>query len=131
TKLRGFSGPASGFTVGFIGGAIGGFTAFPGAAVVVWTGLRDLPKSINRGIVQPYILVTQVMSLAYNAYVYPNSFTHRFWLLLAVTMPIVLPGTFGGVMLYRHISDVNFKRVSFLLLGLSGLTLLLRVFKIL
>lgn len=43
-RLRGFDGPVTGAIVGFIGGAFGGFTAFPGAAVVVWAGLRDLPK---------------------------------------------------------------------------------------
>jgi len=37
--------------VGMAGGVIGGFTAFPGAAVVVWSGLRRLPKSESRSIV--------------------------------------------------------------------------------
>jgi hypothetical protein len=36
----------------------------------------------------------------------------------------VLPGTLGGVWLYRRISDVNFRRISFFLLGVSGVTLL-------
>jgi uncharacterized membrane protein YfcA len=117
---------ASGMTVGFIGGTVGGFTAFPGAAVVVWTGLRNLPKKMTRSIVQPYILALQVMSLATTAYAYPSIFGGRFWTLLAVTMPIVLPGTIGGVLLYRRISDINFKRISFILLGLSGAGLLLK-----
>jgi uncharacterized protein len=43
-KLHGFDGPATGAVVGLLGGVLGGFTAFPGAAVVVWTGLRDLPS---------------------------------------------------------------------------------------
>jgi hypothetical protein len=125
-KLKGFDGPGTGAFVGFLGGIVGAFTAFPGASVVVWTGLRDLPKSQNRGIVQPFILVTQVYALAYHAWQTPADFGPKFWTLLAVTIPVVLPGTFGGVMLYRRISDVNFKRVSFLLLGLSGAVLLLR-----
>jgi len=127
-KIHGFGGPAAGAAVGFVGGVIGGFTAFPGAAVVVWTGLRDLPKSQNRAIVQPYILMSQIYSLGLLAWLHPNYFSHRFWLLLAITIPAVLPGTFGGVMLYRRISDVNFKRVSFFLLGLSGLSLLLKIY---
>ncbi len=126
-KTRGVGGAASGVAVGFIGGTIGGFTAFPGAAVVVWTGLRNLPKKVSRAIVQPYILVLQIVSLATNAYTHPAIFGHRFWLLLAITLPVVLPGTFGGVMLYRRISDVNFKRISFILLGLSGVGLLVKV----
>jgi len=127
-KLHGFSGPIAGAAVGLIGGAIGGFTAFPGAAVVVWTGLRDLPKAQNRAIVQPYIIMSQVYSLGLIAWLHPSYLSHRYWLLLLITLPAVLPGTFGGVLIYRRISDVNFKRVSFFLLGLSGLSLLLKIF---
>jgi len=126
-KTKGAGGAASGMAVGFIGGTVGGFTAFPGAAVVVWTGLRNLPKRVTRAIVQPYILVLQIVSLATNAYAHPHIFGRRFWLLLAITMPVVLPGTIGGVLLYRRISDVNFKRISFILLGLSGVGLLAKV----
>ena len=126
-KIQSRDGAPSGIAVGFIGGTIGGFTAFPGAAVVVWTGLRDLPKRMTRSIVQPYILVLQIVSLATNAYVHPAVFGRRFWVLLAITLPIVLPGTLGGVSLYRRISDVNFKRLSFFLLGLSGVGLLVKV----
>jgi hypothetical protein len=128
TKIRGFDGPATGAAVGFLGGVVGGFTAFPGAAVVVWTGLRDLPKAQNRSIVQPYIIMSQVYSLGLIAWLHPSYLSHRFWLLLAITLPAVLPGTMGGVLIYRRISDVNFKRVSFFLLGLSGLSLLLKIY---
>jgi uncharacterized membrane protein YfcA len=126
-KMKGPTGSGSGIGVGFIGGTVGGFTAFPGAAVVVWTGLRNLPKQMTRAIVQPYILVLQVMSLATTAYAYPSIFARHFWILLAITMPIVLPGTIGGVFLYRRVSDVNFNRISLILLGLSGVGLLVKV----
>jgi uncharacterized membrane protein YfcA len=127
-KINGFDGPITGAIVGFIGGALGGFTAFPGAAVVVWTGLRDLPKKQNRSIVQPYIIMSQIFALILIKFLHPQYLSHKLWLLLLVTLPAVLPGTFGGVMLYRRISDVNFRRVSFILLGLSGLALLIRNF---
>jgi uncharacterized protein len=128
TKLRGFDGPVAGAGVGLLGGVVGGFTAFPGAAVVVWTGLRDVPKAQNRAIVQPYIIMSQIYSLGLIAWLHPTYLSHRFWLLLALTLPAVLPGTMGGVLIYRRISDVNFKRVSFFLLGLSGVALLLKIY---
>jgi len=127
-KINGIGGPGWGAAVGFLGGVVGGFTAFPGAAVVVWTGLRDLHKAQNRAIVQPYIIMSQIYSLGLIAWLHPSYLSHRFWLLLAVTLPAVLPGTFGGVMIYRRISDVNFKRISFFLLGLSGVSLLLKIY---
>jgi uncharacterized membrane protein YfcA len=127
-KIRGLDGPVTGAIVGFIGGAIGGFTAFPGAAVVVWTGLRDLPKAQNRAVVQPYIIMSQIFSLILVALLHPNYLSYHYWMLLLITLPAVLPGTATGVMLYRRISDVNFKRVSHLLLGLSGMALVLKIY---
>jgi uncharacterized membrane protein YfcA len=112
--------------VGALGGVIGGFTAFPGAAVVVWSRLRHLPKSESRAIVQPYILVLQLVSLAVLGLQHPETFNSTFWSLLLVTLPVVLPGTLLGVYCYRYLSDVNFRRVTFILLGVSGAGLLFK-----
>jgi hypothetical protein len=120
------SGPIASTLVGAVGGVIGGFTAFPGAAVVVWSGLRQLPKIESRAIVQPYILGMQVLSLAILAVQHPETFDHRFWTLLAISVPVVLPCTLLGVNLYRSLSDINFRRVTFALLGTSGVGLLVK-----
>ena len=110
--------------IGFFGGLIGGFTAFPAAPVVVWTGLRRLPKHEARTIVQPFILGMQIVSLLFLSLQHPQTFSPTFWMLLVVTLPVVLPGTLIGVKLYRGISDINFRKVTFLLLGVSGIGLL-------
>jgi hypothetical protein len=110
--------------VGAAGGVIGGFTAFPGATVIVWSGLRRLPKSETRSIVQPYILGLQLLSLAILAIQHPETFDATYWRLLGLMLPIVLPGTLLGVSLYKSLSDVNFRRITFMLLGTSGLGLL-------
>jgi len=112
--------------VGMLGGVIGGFTAFPGAAVVVWCGLKHLPKSESRAIVQPYILALQLVSIAMLAVRHPETFGHTYWSLFLITLPIVLPGTLLGVWLYRSLSEVNFRRVAYLLLGTSGVGLLMK-----
>jgi uncharacterized membrane protein YfcA len=125
-KIHGWDGWRSGTAVGAIGGAVGGFTAFPGSAVVVWTGLRFLPKATVRSIVQPFILALQILSLVINASLHPEVFGAQYWKLLAWTLPAVLPGTMAGVMVYRRISDVDFRRVCFILLGVSGVGLLVK-----
>lgn len=122
--LRAAQGWLAPLLVGAVGGVIGGFTAFPGAAVVVWSGLHHVPKSESRAIVQPYILGLQLLSLVILAVEHPETFDAAYWRLLVLTLPIVLPGTLLGVMLYRSLSDVNFRRVTFMLLGTSGLGLL-------
>ncbi len=126
--LKGCDGPIASLIVGFIGSAFGGFTAFPGAAVVVWLGLRGVSKERNRAIVQPYIIMSQIFSLILIATQHAEYFNHRYWVLLLWTLPAVLPGTLSGVMMYRRISDVNFRRISFMLLGLSGAALLIRIY---
>jgi uncharacterized membrane protein YfcA len=127
-KLRGCSSPAWGAAVGLLGGAIGGFTAFPGAAVVIWTGLRSLPKAQQRAIVQPYIIMSQIYSLGLVALWHPSYLSGRYWVLLALALPAVIPGTLSGLALYRRTSDLNFKRVSYLLLGVSGMSLLVKTY---
>jgi uncharacterized membrane protein YfcA len=112
--------------VGMIGGIIGGFTAFPGAAVVVWSGLRRLAKAESRSIVQPYILGLQLVSLAMLAIERPGTFSPTYWALLVITVPVVLPCTLLGVSLYKSLSDINFRRITFMLLGTSGLGLLIK-----
>lgn len=112
--------------VGAMGGVIGGFTAFPGAAVVIWSGLRRLPKSESRSIVQPYILGLQLLSLGILTIQHPETFDGTYWRLLALMLPIVLPGTLLGVSLYKSLSDINFRRITFMLLGTSGIGLLVK-----
>jgi len=112
--------------VGAAGGVIGGFTAFPGAAVVVWSGLRRLAKSESRSIVQPYILGLQLLSLGMLAIQHPGTFDGTYWRLLTLMLPVVLPGTLLGVRLYKSLSDINFRRITFMLLGTSGLGLLVK-----
>jgi len=112
--------------VGLTGGVVGGFTAFPGAAVVIWTGLVVKPKGDIRAIVQPYILVLQVAALALLAVNHPETFNSQFWGLLMITLPVVLPGTMIGIRLYRSLSEVNFKRIAFMLLGISGMGLFVK-----
>jgi uncharacterized protein len=123
-KLRGYDSHWWGTGVGFLGGVVGGFTAFPGAAVVVWTGLRGLAKAQHRAIVQPYIILSQIYSLVLVALLHPAYLNTRFWLLLVLSLPVVVPGTLTGLAIYRRTSDVNFRRISFVLLGISGVSLL-------
>ena len=112
--------------VGFVGGAIGGFTAFPGAAVVLWMGLTGAAKSAARSVVQPYILTLQVYALVTLAVLEPGTFDAGFWHLLALLLPAVLPYTWAGVSVYRGFSDVQARRLTVFLLGGSGVGLLLR-----
>lgn len=110
--------------VGAAGGLVGGFSAFPGSMPVVYLGLCGAGKSATRGVVQPYILTLQLISLGLLAIADIGIFNARFWVLWAMTMPAVLLGTSAGVALYRRLNDVNFHRAVLVLLVISGTSLL-------
>jgi uncharacterized membrane protein YfcA len=125
-KVHGFGGPGTGAVVGALGGAIGGFTAFPGLTVVIWTGLRDMSKAASRAIVQPFILTLQIVSLITNGLQHPKNFGPPFWIMLALSIPVVLPGTLTGIWLYHRVSEENFKRACYILLAIAGVGLVIK-----
>ena len=126
------TGPAPSIAVGFVGGVIGGFTAFPGCAVVIWAVLTGMPKREQRGILQPYILCMQLLALSILALtpfrLSPTgaSMVPPFWMLFLIMLPFVLGCTALGVRTFRKLSDFNFKQVTLGLLGLSGVALMMK-----
>jgi hypothetical protein len=67
-----------------------------------------------------------MVSIAMLAFQHPETFGPTYWSLLAITAPVVLPCTLLGVYLYRLLSDVNFRRIAYVLLGTSGVGLLVK-----
>lgn len=116
----------SALAVGGIGGVLGGVTAFPGAAVVIWTGISKMPKTETRAIMQPYILIMQILSLLILAVFKPSAFGAEFWTLFLLLLPVVLPCTLIGTKLYKKVSDFNFRRIAFILLGASGMGIFIK-----
>jgi uncharacterized membrane protein YfcA len=108
---------------GLIGGVTGGAIAFPGAAPAIWCGLRGLSKDVQRGIVQPFILVMQIATLAYFSRLgILTSSTIASYLVCA---PAVLFGTWLGLRLFDRIDDAAFRRVVLIFLIVSGASLVL------
>jgi uncharacterized protein len=109
--------------VGFFGGLIGGFTAMPGAAPTIWCTLCGMPKDEQRGIVQPYIMVTQCIAIAL---LLGSGGFHRATLFDALmSLPALAAGTAIGIYLFRKASATSYRRVvlSILLAGGIGLVI--------
>jgi uncharacterized membrane protein YfcA len=107
--------------VGFGGGLIGGLTAMPGALPAIWCDLHGLPKGEQRGVVQPFILVMQLVALAL---LIPGIDWRSDMLFhLAVCTPALAAGTAAGVKLFGRIDDSMFRRVVLTMLLLSGITM--------
>jgi uncharacterized membrane protein YfcA len=103
---------------GFGGGVTGGALAFPGAAPTIWCSLRGLPKQVQRGVVQPFILVMQIATLAYFSRL--GLLTTGTGITYLLCVPAVIAGTWLGVHLYKRIDDAMFRRFVLAFLLLSG-----------
>ncbi len=127
-RLRG--GPPSAwrsFLVGAAGGVVGGFSAFPGSAIVVWNGLLGLGKEEGRALTQPFILWMQIVGLALLLATRPQLFGPVFWGLFAAALPASLLGNSAGVAIFRRTGDVGYRNITFVALGLSGIGLVAKV----
>lgn len=113
-------------SVGFVGGILGGFSAFPTGPLVIWTALKGLPKAQTRTLMLPYILVMQVVGIALLAAKRPESFSQTFWLLFLTALPVSFLGNRIGIALYKRTSKVNYRRVTLIALTVSGASLLLK-----
>ena len=108
--------------IGFAGGITGGAVAFPGAFPTIWCSLRGLPKEIQRGTVQPFILIMQVATLAYFSKLGILSVeTGQAFLWCA---PAVLVGTWIGIRLFRRVDDAMFRQILLVFLLFSGAALI-------
>jgi len=110
--------------VGFAGGLIGGLTAMPGAAPVVWCDLQGLPKEQQRGIVQPFIAVMQIASVL--MLVGTGRLPTAFLPDLGVAAPAVAAGTALGIYMFGKVDEVNFRRIVLGALLISGISFLIK-----
>ncbi|MGJ5134967.1 sulfite exporter TauE/SafE family protein [Bradyrhizobium oligotrophicum] len=107
--------------VGFGGGLIGGLTAMPGALPTIWCEMHGLPKTDQRGLVQPFIAVMQIASLG--MMLARRDLSSRVIVDLALSIPALLAGTALGIFAFRRVNDTLFRRLILSILLLSGVLL--------
>src|SRR5579871_2184029 len=108
--------------VGFGGGLIGGLTAMPGALPTIWCDLNGVPKTEQRGLVQPFIAAMQLFALALMLMRHDLSSKVFFDLLLSV--PALVAGSALGIFAFRYVDDATFRCIVLVVLMVSGLMLL-------
>jgi uncharacterized membrane protein YfcA len=107
--------------IGFGGGLIGGLTAMPGALPTIWCEMHGLPKTEQRGLVQPFIAAIQLASLA--VMLARQDLSSKVIIDLALSIPALLAGTALGVFAFRKVDDLLFRKIILGILLLSGLLL--------
>ena len=107
--------------IGFGGGLVGGLTAMPGALPTIWCDLHGLPKSEQRGVVQPFIAAMQIFALV--MMMLRHDLSSRMLVDLALSIPALAAGSALGILAFRRVNEVMFRRVILSLLLVSGLLL--------
>ena len=107
--------------IGFGGGLIGGLTAMPGAIPTIWCDMRGMPKSDQRGLVQPFIAIMQLFALA--ILLEHHSLSSKVVIDLAISLPALFAGTALGILAFRNINEIGFRRTILVVLLFSGASL--------
>ena len=109
--------------IGFGGGLIGGLTAMPGALPTIWCEMRGMPKNEQRGLVQPFIAAMQLLALA--VMLARGGLSRETMIGLVISLPALACGVGLGVIMFRKINDVMFRRIVLTVLVIAGLALAL------
>jgi uncharacterized membrane protein YfcA len=86
-----------------------------------WCDLHGIAKNEQRGLIQPFILIMQIVALAV---LLPRvDWSSGMLLDLAISVPALAAGAAVGIMLFGRVNGVVFRRVVLTTLLVSGLTL--------
>jgi len=107
--------------VGFGGGLIGGLTAMPGAIPTIWCDMHGVPKSQQRGLVQPFIAAMQIFALA--LLLIRHDLSSKVFVDLALSIPALLAGSVLGILAFRSVNELTFRRIILAILLVSGVLL--------
>jgi uncharacterized membrane protein YfcA len=103
---------------GALGGITGGLAAFPGAFVAIWCQAQGFDKDRQRSIVQPFILINQVVAVAILSFVRPMATVSLETIQYAA--PAIL-GAFVGLCIFRRLRTSEFNRIVGAALAFAGL----------
>ncbi|SJZ53069.1 hypothetical protein SAMN02745126_01509 [Enhydrobacter aerosaccus] len=109
--------------IGLTGGIMGGMASISGPAPTIWAQLRGWDMHQQRGVNQPFNMAILTMSFSSALIAGYIDRTFLVWLLLA--FPSTLLGARTGVSLYSRINARQFRHIVLILLGLSGVTLII------
>jgi uncharacterized membrane protein YfcA len=116
------SSTAADLLVAFASGITAGVAGFPGGPTVIWCSLRGWSKERQRGLVQPFILIMQVITLTAIGLTMHRIGGVAIEPASVLFVAVSLLATSVGFAFFRRLTDRQFARWVNLLLLLSGLS---------
>ena len=117
----GRAGRGGDFALSIVAGTMGGASALSGPPVTLWCAMRGWDKDDQRATYQTFFIVTHTLTMA--IYVVSGVLTWHSVSLFGLVGPPILLSSWIGSRWYRGMSGATFTRVLFLVLLVSGLTL--------
>jgi uncharacterized membrane protein YfcA len=111
--------------MGALGGLTGGLAAFPAAFVSIWCQAQGFGKERQRSIVQPFILINQLLTFTALAFLRPIGAISVD--LIQYAPPAIL-GAYLGMHLFERLSTAEFNRIVGLFLFLAGVLMAVKAF---
>ena len=109
--------------IGFGGGFVGGLTAMPGAIPTIWCDIHGVPKTEQRGLVQPFIAAMQIFALV--LMLLQNDLSSKVLVEFVASIPALLAGAALGIFAFRCVNEASFRRIILTMLLFSGLLMVL------
>lgn len=117
-----WGGRAADGTVGLFGGILGGLAGLSGPLPTMWASYRGWSKDQSRAVFQAFNL--SILSAALLSHAVSGFMTRELGYAVLAALPFTLLGSWLGVTLYSRVSEEKFSRIVLVLLGLSGLILI-------
>ncbi len=108
--------------VGFVGGILGGAAAVSGAIPAMWVSIRPWSKAETRAVLQPFNVA--ILSTTIALLLMKGAYDRTALNALFVTIPVGLVAGQIGIMVFRSLTDIGFRRILILLSLLLGLAIL-------
>jgi uncharacterized protein len=112
------------WSVGLLSGMMSGSTGIGGPPVVLFLSNQDTPRDVFRANIIAYFLLLCLISIT--VFTLRGAYDRESAGLLAVCIPAVLAGTWGGALLATRIPQELFRRITLLLSACNGLLLVIK-----
>ena len=112
--------------VGSVSGILGGLYGISGPPLIVYFKARGLDKTVFRvALLTIFLVMTIIRTGTYGAM---HLFTIPILVSTAITLPFAIAGMGVGYLLHQTIPELTFKRITSVVLLISGLLLVIRGF---
>ena len=107
---------------GWIGGFLGGLAGISGPVPTLWTTLRGWEKDEQRGILQGFNIAMHAATLSF--YGFSGTIRPEMTVPLVATGIALIPFAIAGVLVFKRLSNIAFRRLILMLLAVSGVVLI-------